>query len=338
MDLIFDSNNKYGRSTSPEHTQLCLKLSNLYSATAYVVSSGMNAISTLFRVILDRSNEPYHLVYADELYCDLFRLFEYFNKSNKLILHPVLITKTNEIKSLLSSLKDQQVIFYFETCSNPHGLIFEFDTIPLLKTENKDLLVIVDNTWVTSAVFNPLDHGADVVVSSLTKYYSNSQAMGGVIVSRSYLMTEVERYIRFHGLHVSPYDCKVINDNIDSLKDRMIRAYNTMLELFQLMNSNDKFKNILHPVYESHPSHDQYLKYFNPNIGCSVFTVRIKGNEKAMKRLRDKFKYINYKTSFGGPDTRYDPWYKGTQEGYTHCRISVGDLSTVKEIYGDLNL
>ncbi|CAH6419720.1 Cys/Met metabolism PLP-dependent enzyme [uncultured virus] len=340
MDLIFDSDNRYGRVTSPYHADLCKKLGDRYKGTAYVVSSGMNAISTLFRVILDKcgfnnTDRPYHLVYSDELYCDLPRLFNYFHEVNGIILHPVHITETAKIQSLLTSLKNERVIFYFETCSNPHGMIFEFNTIKALKKENDELLVIIDNTWASSAILNPLDWDADFVISSLTKYYSNSKSLGGVVISRHPLIAEVEKYIRFHGLHVSPYNCKIILDNIDTLDDRMSKAYSVMLELFEHLSADSRFKDIVHPSFEHHSSHEQYQKYFNKGIGPSVFTMRIKGNDKVMKRLRSEFTHIKYKTSFGGYDTRYDPWHKGTSGGYTCCRISVGYNSTSEKIYDD---
>lgn len=340
MDLIFDENNRYGRSISPAYSELCRKLSDRYKGTAYVTSSGMNAISTLLRVLLDNADSTCHIVYADELYSDLPRLLQYLSKASRSTLHEVRITDTSSVQKLLTSLKDEKVILYFETCSNPHGMIFDFEIIKSLKAENPQLVVVVDNTWVSSVCFNPLDWYADFVVSSLTKYYSNSKSLGGVIVSRNSTINDVGKYIRFHGLHVSPHNCKVISDNLDTIDERMSKAYATMLELFKLLEKDIRFKSIIHPALESHFSHQEYMKYISPKsehpIGPSVFTMRIKGNEKAVKRIRSGFQHIKYKTSFGGADTRYDNWYKGTNGGYTHCRISVGYNSTAQEIYQDL--
>jgi len=337
MELIFTKEGHYGRSWSDEYSRLQQKLSAAYNAGTFILSSGMNAISTLLRVIFDEKKD-YHLVYADELYTDLPRLFHYFERVNNVVLHPVTITDTSGIRQLLESLSFQNVVFYFETCSNPHGAIFSFDQIKSLKNGNPDLIVVVDNTWVTSAVFNPLDWGADFVVSSLTKYYSNSHSLGGFIASRSLLMNRVEEYIRFHGFHVSPYNCQIINENFDSLHDRMHRSYDIMMELLPRL-TGPKFRDVTHPALESHPSHANYVKYFrnkNISIGPSVFTLRIKGNEKSIKKLFNGATHIVTKTSFGGKDTRCDPWHKKTSDGYTSRRISVGYDSTAEAIYNDL--
>ena len=336
MNLVFNNDESYARSSSDSSEILRDKLTSLYDARSYVFSSGMNAISTLLHVILD-SKPSWKIVYANELYTDLPRLFNYFRQTkNNVSLFPIDITDNNSIIDLLHKTKNNNVILYFETCSNPHGNIFDFDLIKQLKSENPNLIVIVDNTWVTSAIFNPLDYGADFVVGSLTKYYSNSNAMGGFIASNSLLTDEVWEYIRFHGLHVSPHDCQVINDNIDTLSTRMSKAYNNMLDLFRLLGTDPRFKDITHPCLPWHPSHSRYLKYLCSDIGPSVFTMKIKGNAKAIKALTNKFTHITYKTSFGGSDTRFDPWYKGTKSGYISCRLSIGYDSDASDILRDL--
>lgn len=338
MYLVFNENGSYARSTSDHYELLRTKLSVLYNARTYVLSSGMNAISTLLHVVLDsKPHSKWQLVYANELYTDLPRLFNYFRDTKGITLHSVDITNNDHVTNLLKSFAHRNTILYFETCSNPHGNIFDFDLIVQLKTFNPNLIVIVDNTWVTSSCFNPLNYRADFVVSSLTKYYSNSTAMGGLIASNSSLMDDIWKYIRFHGLHVSPYDCQIVCDNIDTLVPRMTKAYTVMINLFDLLSKDPKFKDITHPCLPSHPCHARYLKYFiNPDIGPSVFTMNIKGNAKAIKTLISKFNFIVHKTSFGGFETRYDPWYKGSKAGYTACRISVGYDCQAVDIFQDL--
>ena len=112
----------------------------------------------------------------------------------------------------------------------------------------------------------------------------------------------------------------------------MTKAYSVMINLFDLLSKDPKFKDI------SHPCHARYLKYFiNPDIGPSVFTMNIKGNAKPIKVLISRFNFIVHKTSFGGFETRYDPWYKGSKAGYIACRISIGYDCQAVDIFQDLS-
>lgn len=331
MELVFNETGQYCRSTSPEAITLCSKLGNYYNAVSCVVPSGMCAISTVLHATCRGIKR---LIYSDELYTDSPRLFKDLAERYNLELHQVNMKDTTQILKIIQL--QEPTFLFFETCSNPHGYIFDFDLVSDWKLQNPQLLVIADNTWVTSCVFNPLDHGADFVVSSLTKYYSAGQALGGMIASRLKSMESVEQYIRFHGLHTSRYNCQVVNMQIDTLKVRITKAYSTMQELFILLKQNNNFHDICHPSLDFHKSNSMYQKYFPDNIGPCVFTLKIRGNRKKIKSLIGKFRYIKYKTSFGDAETRFDPWHIHTKGGSTECRIAVGYESSASEIYEDL--
>lgn len=319
MSLIFDSENHYCRSTSPEQIALCKKLSDAYKAVVYVVPSGMNAISVVLNSLVPKQ---YTLVYANELYVDCARLFKDLRYRYDMILNPVAITQSNTISPLVAS---GPTILYFEACSNPHGQIFDFSLLTQWKQRNPELIIVVDNTWLSSAVFNPLDHGADYVISSLAKYYSNGQVQAGLIASRGLKINDVEIYIRYHGVHTSRVNCQRISNEIDNLSERMTKAYQVTQEVLALLKTDPNFQDICYPP-----------QYLNKKIGPSVFTVKIKGNKQAIKHKIDSFTHIKHQTSFGSKDTKLDPWHKITKAGYTEVRLAIGYDSNPKEIYEDL--
>lgn len=319
MSLVFDSENHYCRSTSPEQIALCQKLSDAYKAVVYVVPSGMNAISVLLNALVPKR---YTLVYADELYTDCARLFKDLAYRYDMDLKSVNITESETIAPLVAH---GPVILYFEACSNPHGQCFDFKLLKQWKQQNPNLIIICDNTWLTAAVFNPLDHGVHYVISSLAKYYSNGQAQGGLIAGRDLGMNNVETYIRYHGVHTSRLNCQRILNELDRLSERMTRAYNLTQEVLALLKVDDNFKDICYPS-----------QYLNTTIGPSVFTVKIKGNRQALKRKIATFEHIKHQTSFGSADTKLDPWHQITKGGYTEVRIAIGYEGNAELIYADL--
>lgn len=322
MSLIFDSENHYCRSTSPEQIALCQKLSDRYKAVVYVVPSGMNAISVLLNSLIPKR---YTFVYADELYTDCNRLFKDLAHRYDMNCHSINITNSEAIAPLV---RDGPVILYFESCSNPHGQMFDFNLLSQWKQQNPQLLVICDNTWLTSAVFNPLDHGADYVISSLAKYYSNGQAQGGLIAGRNLGINNVEVYIRYHGIHTSRVNCQRISDEIDNLFERMTKAYNVTQEVISLLKADANFKDICYPS-----------QYYDAKIGPSVFTVKMKGNRKVLKHKIASFEHIKDQTSFGSAETKLDPWHIITKGGYTEVRIAIGykmGSNNAEAVYSDL--
>ena len=164
----------YNRSSSSSSKKLETILSEKYNVdSCVVVPSGMAAINSVLQsIILNGSDNPINIVYSSELYCDTQTLIKYIEKLVSSCIK-VDVTKPNDIVALFrKQINDQVNILFFETCSNPNGYIFDFSIIEKLKQYSKTFYVIVDNTWLTDKIFNPFEHGATIVVTSLTKYYS----------------------------------------------------------------------------------------------------------------------------------------------------------------------
>jgi cystathionine beta-lyase/cystathionine gamma-synthase len=320
----------YNRSSHEEYSKLAQVLESKYKAKCTLATSGMNAINNVLQVLLREENEnktPINLVYGNELYCDSPRLFKYL-ETNLYTTYSVDVTESKSVITLFSEkCKDKINILFVEACTNPSGFIFDFSIIDNLRKLSEKLYVIVDNTWLTSYIFNPLDHGADIVVTSLTKYYGNGSCIAGAILTRDIeLQDKLFDYNRITGIHVSPLHCSLILENINSLEQRIDKSSELTFNVVQYLTKRGLV--VTHPCLENHPSNKLALSLFKKYPSVFTFTVKLSKN-KTLKMMQESG--INFKTSFGSPDTRFDPWPK-QEKGGISCRLAIGHNDTFENV------
>ncbi|AYV75444.1 MAG: cystathionine beta-lyase/cystathionine gamma-synthase [Terrestrivirus sp.] len=327
----------YNRSSSTEQEVLKEILKKRYNAKDCVItSSGMNAVSALFHTLINNKDlKKINIIYSNELYCDTPRLFNHLKDMYQdwVNLYPFDIV-TNKIignkKDLVDLCKDLKAnntltILYVESCSNPNSFMFDFNIVSELRKVNSTLCVIVDNTWLTSTIFNPFERNADFVLFSMTKNYSGGNAIAGAILSNNPIMSKVFDFIRFNGHHVSPFNCKIVAENIPKMDERIITSSELTKHVIADLQNNPKII-INHPFVPTHPSHALYKTFQKNNtIYPSVFNIGIKTSKTKALRVMQESKVIDHKTSFGGHSTRSDPWPKlNSETNLMFCRISIG--------------
>lgn len=327
-ELVLSKNNKtgttnYNRSNNPYSRQLCEQLERSYDIDrkSFICCSGMNAI--YLAVTQLAASSMHALVYSEELYCDTPKVLSSIASRFHLLLCSINVTRPAEIQSLFNTkLRGKNVILFVESCSNPNGYIFDFSIVPSLRKSVSKLSFVIDNTWLTSLVFNPFQHGADVVVISLTKYYGGGVAIGGAIVACSSLIAEISEASRLMGQHVSPHNCRLISNGMQSMQQRLCSSYTLTLALLKHLSTTFAVP-IIHPSLPSHVSHELAKKYFKNDLGPSVFTFHLKVSSTSAARRALQSSRIEYQTSFGSKLTRSDPW--PYQEGDVFvCRLAVG--------------
>jgi len=245
-----------------------------------LTSSGMSSISAVFHGIFTHTKfAKKNLVYSNELYCDSPRLFEYFRTSyDTLSTVTIDVNNPTEVVKLFSSsaLHGRDNILFIESCSNPNGFVFDFSIIPQLRKLSKDLLVIVDNTWLTDAVFNPFTVcDVDIVLTSLTKYYGGGTAIAGAIITSTSIPTLSEaifNWLRITGQHVSPHNCKLIASNVHTVQDRIESSSQLTLKVAQYLETHPSVLSVSYPLLKSHPTYSLALKYFNPSTKPTTTT------------------------------------------------------------------
>ena len=217
---------------------------------------------------------------------------------------------------------DKRIIFYFETCSNPNGHIFRFEFLQELKEMCPNLRVVVDNTWVSSVLFNPFQfEEVDVVVNSLTKYYgAGKSGILGISIAKTKEFGDILfDYGRFKGLHVSPLYCQSVVEQMETMEERIRKSSGTTVNVIKELVKNGI--EVIHPCLEDNTSYERAKRYFG-GLYPSVFTFIIpEKKDKAMERMANNG--IELSTSFGSATSRFDSWPLSKKKK-TICRFSVG--------------
>jgi cystathionine beta-lyase/cystathionine gamma-synthase len=333
---IHNGSSSYNRYFHKEQYDLCGALGRQYGVSGNNVAifpSGMCAIDSVFQVLMMENNwGEVNIVYGDELYCDTPRTIKYLSSHYvKTNLYKINSSDGNFIGNSFR-LFDNKIptILFIEACSNPNGNVFDFElleSMPKIMAPGVPMRIIVDNTWLSSAIFNPFNFDKlgkiDVVVNSLTKYYGagRSGIMGAAIARDKTFGDRLLEYAKVKGLHVSPLYCKEAFESLKTLKKRIATSSRLTDEITQYLES-EKGLAVSHPKLQSHPCYRRARAYFG-NLGPSVFTFVVqKKRDDALKWMRGS-KYA-CTTSFGTSDSRFDQWPGRRGNTAAVCRFSVG--------------
>eukprot|EP00656_Telonema_subtile_P012448 TRINITY_DN16268_c0_g2_i1.p2 TRINITY_DN16268_c0_g2~~TRINITY_DN16268_c0_g2_i1.p2 ORF type:complete len:396 (+),score=107.53 TRINITY_DN16268_c0_g2_i1:141-1328(+) len=315
--LVFGTNGKnvYCRSWSDERAALQDALLATYDLTtathsAVVLPSGMAAISAVMSSVLDSHDQRgAHMIIGDELYCDVYRTAKYLEQSRPgLTVHKVDIRDGAALLKLFAKHKGGIHLLHIEACTNPSGQVFDFELLAEVKRRSPECVVVVDNTWLSSALFNPLTHGADLVVESMTKYVSGGRCIGGNVVGSHASIAAVETWIKVFGMYVAADHCSIFQEGLSTMQQRVRDSAANTLEVASHCEALPSVTRVLYPLLESHPTHELARRYLQAG-GPGCFLVHLAASKKAVvKKAKKLFGELEYKTSFGGRKARVDPW------------------------------
>jgi methionine-gamma-lyase len=265
------------------------------SPLALMVTSGLHAVSAaLYAVTKSRDRPPFHLVHGSELYDDTLEVFGLFagDYGGVASITPINVANTAGILELFRTrLAQKDNVLFVEACSNPHGHVFDFRCVPELRACSKSFILIVDNTW-TSALFNPFSYGADIVVLSLTKYYSGGRAIGGACLFADMDLHDVmDRYLLNYGFYVSAWNARIIADMIPGVRERVARSGAVALDAAQKLGAAGVV--VCHPSLPSHPSAELARLFFAGPVSVMVLRMPFPPPEG-----------FALKTSYGAPESR----------------------------------
>jgi cystathionine beta-lyase/cystathionine gamma-synthase len=335
LTKIDNNNYRYNRSSSLEYDKLCKKIKSKYNdlGNSIITSSGMSSINLAFKsIFIDNNWNKINIIYSWELYFDTTSLIEDYYKKiyPNLCIYEVGITSNIEsdnewLIDLFNSekIKNQINILFIESCSNPNGYCLDMNIIKDLRKLSKKLYVIVDNTWLTSVIFNPFEYDIDIVVTSLSKHYSGGSHIGGALLIKNKYLFDIAKdiYIK-SGEHVSTFACSLILNNIDKMADRIKKTSELAYKVAKYLSTLTNIKEVRYPLLEKHPSYklkDMYFKHGGPDIFLFIIIEKKETLHKKLKNMN----IINLKTSYGGQDTRIDDDLTEDNDE-TWCRISIG--------------
>lgn len=315
-----DAGNIYGRLTNSTQGVFEDRVAALEGGTAgLAVASGAAAITYALQNIVQNGD---HIVAADNLYGGTFNLI-----THTLVTQGVenTIVNVNDLQALEAAIRPNTKVIYAETFGNPNSDVTNLDAIAEIAHKH-NIVFIVDNTFAPILI-RPIEHGADIVVHSATKFIGgHGSSLGGVIVEsgnfdwkanadkyptlakpdpsyhgavfadvagKAAFVTRIRAVIlRDTGAAISPFNAWILLQGVETLPLRIERHVENALRVVNFLAKNPKVKSVSHPSLPSHKDHILYNKYFPKGAG-SIFTFEIKGTQEDTWRFIDSLKIFS---------------------------------------------
>lgn len=315
-----DAGNIYGRLTNSTQDVLEKRIAALEGGVAALaVASGAAAISYTIEALAANSG---HIVAQKTIYGGSANLLEH-------TLPGLGITTTfvdvHDLSAVEGAIQENTRAIYIETLGNPNSDIPDIDAIAAIAHKH-NLPLVVDNTFGTPYLIRPIEHGADIVVHSATKFIGgHGTTLGGIIVdSGKYDWKKSGKFpgiaapnpsyhgisfadavgpaafvtyirailLRDTGATISPFNAFLLLQGVETLSLRLDRhIYNTK-KVIEYLSKHPKVEKVNHPSLKDHPDHALYERYF-PNGGASIFTFEIKGGVKEAFKFIDNLKIFS---------------------------------------------
>ena len=286
----------YTRSGNPTRDALADALNELEGgAGAVVTSSGMAALTLLTQLL-----EPGDTIIAPhDCYGGTFRLFE--QQSRKGLFNVQFVDQTN-LEDLEEACACGPKIILTETPSNPLLRISDIEKIAAI-AKGCGALLAVDNTFLSPALQNPIEFGADLVIHSTTKYINgHSDVVGGCVISATEELAEQMSYwANCIGITGAPFDSFLTLRGIRTLHPRIRQHEESARILADLLNEHDLVDTVYYPGLKSHPGHE-IAKRQQRGFGGMV-SFEIAGGEAAIRAFVEHLQYFSLAESLGGVES-----------------------------------
>ncbi len=317
---LTDPGNIYGRLTNSTQDVLEKRLAALEGGVAALaLASGAAAITYAIEALAQKGD---HIVAQKTIYGGSYNLL-----AHTLPLYGVSTTFVNihDLAEVESAIQDNTKAIFIETLGNPNSDIPDIDAVAEI-AHRHGLPLVIDNTFGTPYLIRPIEHGADIVVHSATKFIGgHGTTLGGIIVdSGKFDWKASGRYkpiseanpsyhgvsfvdaagpaafvtyirailLRDTGATISPFAAFLLLQGVETLSLRLERhAFNTA-KVVEYLAGHPQVESVNHPSLPDHPDHALYKKYF-PNGGASIFTFEIKGGKEEAWKFIDNLKVFS---------------------------------------------
>lgn len=309
---LSEPGNIYSRLMNPTSDVFEKRMAALEGgAAALAVATGSAAIDYAVRNIAGAGD---HIVSADSIYGGSYNLFAHTLKEYGIASTFVNLHHTAEIEK---SIQPNTKLIFIETLGNPNSDVAHIEQIADI-AHRHGIPLIVDNTFATPFLLRPIEHGADVVVHSATKFIGgHGTVMGGVIVDSgkfdwtandkfpgitrpnpayhglvfseacgnlAYIIKIRATLLRDQGATLSPFNSFLLLQGLESLSLRVERHVSNALKVVEYLSSHPQVEKINHPSLPTHRDHELYNRYF-PNGAGSIFTFEIKGGADTARKF-----------------------------------------------------
>lgn len=318
---LSEGGNIYTRLMNPTSDVFEQRIAALEGGVAALaVSSGAAAVTYAIQNI---ANSGDHIVSDKRIYGGSYNLMAHTLSDLGI---KTTFVDGSDVTEFEKAIRPNTKAIFFETLGNPNSTIVNVEAVAEIAHKN-GIPLIVDNTFATPYLFRPIEHGADIVVHSATKFIGgHGTVIGGVIVDsgkfdwaasgkfpglsepnpsyhgvvfteavgKAAYVTKIRvTLLRDTGATVSPFHSFLFLQGLETLSLRVERHVYNALKVVEYLSKHPKVKAVNHPALESHPDHELYKKYY-PNGAGSIFTFEIDGDAETAKAFIDKLEIFSH--------------------------------------------
>ena len=317
---LADAGNIYGRLTNSTQDVLEKRLAALEGGSAALaLASGAAAITYTIEALAANGG---HIVAQKTIYGGSYNLLAHTLPQYGI---ETTFVDAHNLAEVEGAIKDNTRAIYLETLGNPNSDIPDIDAVAEIAHKH-GLPLVIDNTFGTPYLIRPIEHGADIVVHSATKFIGgHGTTLGGIIVeSGKFDWSASGKYpniaapnpsyhgvsfydvvgpaafvtyirailLRDTGATISPFNAFLLLQGVETLSLRLERHAENTKKVVEFLSNHPKVEKVNHPSLADHPDHALYEKYF-PNGGASIFTFDIKGGQDEAWRFIDNLKIFS---------------------------------------------
>ncbi|MBQ9390982.1 MAG: O-acetylhomoserine aminocarboxypropyltransferase/cysteine synthase [Lachnospiraceae bacterium] len=317
---LADPGNIYGRLTNSTQGVLEERIAALEGGSAALaLSSGAAAITYTIEALAANGG---HIVAQKTIYGGSYNLLSHTLPQYGI---ETSFVDAHNLVEVENAIKDNTRAIYLETLGNPNSDIPDIDAIAEIAHKH-GLPLVIDNTFGTPYLIRPIEHGADIVVHSATKFIGgHGTTLGGIIVeSGKFDWSKSGKYpniaepnpsyhgvsfydavgpaafvtyirailLRDTGAAISPFNAFLLLQGVETLSLRLERHVENTKKVVEFLENHPKVEKVNHPSLSDHPDHDLYEKYF-PNGGGSIFTFELKGGQDEAWKFIDNLKIFS---------------------------------------------
>ncbi|QQR59361.1 MAG: cystathionine gamma-synthase [Candidatus Melainabacteria bacterium] len=329
---------EYARTGNPTRTALEQCLASLENAKyGLCFASGLAAEMNIMYML----KQGDHVVVGEDVYGGTYRLFQRVMTKYGLKFSFV---DSRDLSNVEKAINKETRMLWLETPTNPMLQLVDIQAATKL-ARSKGLITVVDNTFASPYLQNPLDLGADIVVHSTTKYIGgHSDVVGGALMTSN---TEMYEELKFHqnacGGVPGPQDCFLTMRGVKTLAVRMEQHQKNAMEIAKLLSGHEGLEKVIYPGLADHPHHELAKKQMRGFGG--MLSIVVKGGQDAAQRFMTGTKLFSLAESLGGveslmchPSTmthgsipKEDREARGITDGLVRLSVGIEDVEDLVE-------
>ncbi|MDO4475698.1 MAG: O-acetylhomoserine aminocarboxypropyltransferase/cysteine synthase [Lachnospiraceae bacterium] len=317
---LTDAGNIYGRLTNSTQDVFEKRIAALEGGiAALATASGAAAITYTIQALAQAGD---HIVAQKTIYGGSYNLLAHTLKQFGV---STTFVDAHDLKEVEAAIQDNTKAIYLETLGNPNSDIPDIDAVAAIAHAH-NIPLVIDNTFGTPYLIRPIEHGADIVVHSATKFIGgHGTTLGGIIVDSgkfdwrasgkhkaiadpnpgyhgvsfvdaagpAAFVTYIRAVLlRDTGATISPFNAFLLLQGTETLSLRLDRHVENTKKVVEFLSKHPLVEKVNHPSLPEHPQHDLYEKYF-PQGGASIFTFEIKGGQEEAHRFIDNLEIFS---------------------------------------------